>query len=119
MSAGGRVLSVVGTGPTLEQARHRAYAAVGRIELAGSHHRTDIARRAIDGYGSGVDSSFAGTPEETFLKDVLAALEGDDAERLGAAVDSFSRRSTLDAWKLRLLSSVRASLVAAEASDLM
>ena len=49
VSAGGRVLSVVGTGPTLEQARHRAYAAVGRIELAGSHHRTDIARRAIDG----------------------------------------------------------------------
>lgn len=77
------------------------------------------ARRAIDGYGAGVDSSFGGTPEETFLKELLAALEGDDAERLGAAVDSFSRRSTLDAWKLRLLSSVRASLVAAEASDLM
>ena len=49
VSAGGRVLSVVGTGDTLAEARDRAYAAVGRIDLAGSHHRTDIARRAVDG----------------------------------------------------------------------
>jgi phosphoribosylamine--glycine ligase len=40
---GGRVLSVVGTGPTLAGARAVAYAAVALVELAGSHHRTDIA----------------------------------------------------------------------------
>jgi phosphoribosylamine--glycine ligase len=40
---GGRVLSVVGTGATVADARLAAYAAVDRISLAGSHHRTDIA----------------------------------------------------------------------------
>jgi phosphoribosylamine---glycine ligase len=40
---GGRVLSVVGTGATVADARRAAYAAVDRISLAGSHHRTDIA----------------------------------------------------------------------------
>jgi phosphoribosylamine--glycine ligase len=43
VSAGGRVLSVVGTGATLARARDVAYAAVDRIHLEGSHHRTDIA----------------------------------------------------------------------------
>jgi phosphoribosylamine---glycine ligase len=43
VSAGGRVLSVVGTGADLEQARRVAYAALDRIELAGSHYRSDIA----------------------------------------------------------------------------
>ncbi|MCH0542150.1 phosphoribosylamine--glycine ligase [Streptomyces sp. MUM 203J] len=46
LSAGGRVLSVTATGEDLAQARSRAYAAVGRIRLEGSHHRTDIARKA-------------------------------------------------------------------------
>jgi phosphoribosylamine--glycine ligase len=40
---GGRVLSVVGTGATVADARLAAYAAVDQISLAGSHHRTDIA----------------------------------------------------------------------------
>ncbi len=48
-SAGGRVLSVTATGADLHEARDRAYAAVGRIRLAGSHHRTDIAARAAAG----------------------------------------------------------------------
>jgi phosphoribosylamine--glycine ligase len=46
VSAGGRVLSVVGTGPDLAAARAAAYAAVGEIDLPGSQHRTDIARSA-------------------------------------------------------------------------
>ena len=44
VSAGGRVLSVVGVGADQEEARERAYAGVARITLAGSQHRTDIAR---------------------------------------------------------------------------
>ncbi|MBM3689708.1 MAG: phosphoribosylamine--glycine ligase [Actinobacteria bacterium] len=46
VSAGGRVLSVVGTGPMLTDARAAAYAAVERICLRGSHHRGDIALSA-------------------------------------------------------------------------
>ncbi|MFE6227574.1 phosphoribosylamine--glycine ligase [Streptomyces sp. NPDC057854] len=46
VSAGGRVLSVTATGADLAQARERAYAAVGRIRLDGSQHRTDIALKA-------------------------------------------------------------------------
>ena len=46
---GGRVLSVVAIGDDLAQARHRAYAAVDRIRLKGSHHRRDIALAAAQG----------------------------------------------------------------------
>jgi len=49
VSAGGRVLSVVATGADLAQARDRAYRAVDRIRLKGSHHRTDIALAAQRG----------------------------------------------------------------------
>ncbi|MFJ2110850.1 phosphoribosylamine--glycine ligase [Streptomyces sp. NPDC087850] len=49
VSAGGRVLSVTATGKDLTQARERAYTALGRIGLAGSQHRTDIARVAAEG----------------------------------------------------------------------
>ncbi|MEU2389126.1 phosphoribosylamine--glycine ligase [Streptomyces sp. NPDC007369] len=46
VSAGGRVLSVTATGSDLAQAREKAYKAVARIRLDGSHHRTDIAAEA-------------------------------------------------------------------------
>jgi len=49
VSSGGRVLSIVATGADLEQARKRAYAAVDRITLKGSQHRTDIALAAQRG----------------------------------------------------------------------
>ena len=43
VSTGGRVLSVVGLGATLGEARDQAYEAVDRISLEGSHFRSDIA----------------------------------------------------------------------------
>ena len=46
VASGGRVLSVVGLGADLADAREQAYAAVDRIELAGSHYRSDIALAA-------------------------------------------------------------------------
>ncbi|WP_092867514.1 phosphoribosylamine--glycine ligase [Quadrisphaera sp. DSM 44207] len=49
VSAGGRVLSVVGTGPDLAAARAAAYAGVARVHLPGSHSRTDIAAAALRG----------------------------------------------------------------------
>ncbi|MBX3068413.1 MAG: phosphoribosylamine--glycine ligase, partial [Cryobacterium sp.] len=48
LANGGRVLSVVATGKTFAQARETAYHAISRIQLQGSHYRSDIA--------SGVDS---------------------------------------------------------------
>ncbi|HEX5118773.1 MAG TPA: phosphoribosylamine--glycine ligase [Pseudonocardiaceae bacterium] len=49
VSAGGRVLAVVGTGADLAAARADAYRRVADIHLPGSHHRTDIAERAAAG----------------------------------------------------------------------
>ncbi|YAL82944.1 phosphoribosylamine--glycine ligase [Dermacoccaceae bacterium W4C1] len=49
VSAGGRVLSVVGTGTDLATALERAYAVVDAIELPGSQHRRDIAAAAVAG----------------------------------------------------------------------
>ncbi len=49
VSCGGRVLSVVGTGPDLAAARTAAYALIESIRLPGSHFRTDIGLAAADG----------------------------------------------------------------------
>lgn len=46
VSAGGRVLTVVGTGDTLAEARAAAYAKVAGITLPGGFFRTDIAEKA-------------------------------------------------------------------------
>jgi len=43
VTAGGRVLYVVGTGATIEDARTTAYEGVACISWPGMHHRTDIA----------------------------------------------------------------------------
>ena len=45
-SAGGRVLTITGVGPTLESARSKAYEAISKIGLIGSHYRSDIALTA-------------------------------------------------------------------------
>jgi phosphoribosylamine--glycine ligase len=49
VSAGGRVLSVVGTGQDLDAARDEAYRRVAGVHLAGAHHRNDIGLRAARG----------------------------------------------------------------------
>jgi phosphoribosylamine---glycine ligase len=49
VSAGGRVLSVVGTGADLAAARDEAYRRLAAVKLPGSHHRDDIALRAAQG----------------------------------------------------------------------
>jgi phosphoribosylamine--glycine ligase len=43
VAAGGRVLTVVGTGADVPAARATAYAALAHVRLAGGHHRSDIA----------------------------------------------------------------------------
>jgi phosphoribosylamine--glycine ligase len=42
MTAGGRVLSLVATAPTLAEAREKAYANLSRIRFEGMHYRRDI-----------------------------------------------------------------------------
>ncbi|WP_240759196.1 phosphoribosylamine--glycine ligase, partial [Phytoactinopolyspora endophytica] len=49
VSSGGRVLSVTGLGDDLEEARSHAYEGVGKIQLSGSHHRSDIGLAAAQG----------------------------------------------------------------------
>ncbi|MBF6355924.1 phosphoribosylamine--glycine ligase [Nocardia higoensis] len=48
VSAGGRVLSIVGVGADLAQARERAYARMASIKLPGGHFRTDIGLAAVE-----------------------------------------------------------------------
>ncbi|MFT4043697.1 MAG: phosphoribosylamine--glycine ligase [Gordonia sp. (in: high G+C Gram-positive bacteria)] len=49
VSAGGRVLGVVGVGGDLAAARAEAYERIATIKLAGSHYRTDIGQAALQG----------------------------------------------------------------------
>ncbi|WP_288023921.1 phosphoribosylamine--glycine ligase [Arthrobacter sp.] len=49
VSAGGRVLAVVGLGADLEDARERAYAGMEQITLEGGQYRRDIAAKAARG----------------------------------------------------------------------
>ncbi|MGW0159615.1 phosphoribosylamine--glycine ligase [Mycobacterium sp. NPDC003323] len=49
VSTGGRVLSVVGTGADLHDARAAAYQLLGSIKLPGSHFRKDIGEAAAEG----------------------------------------------------------------------
>jgi phosphoribosylamine---glycine ligase len=46
ISAGGRVLAVVGLGVDIEAARGRAYESIAEIQLEGSFYRRDIAASA-------------------------------------------------------------------------
>ena len=47
ISSGGRVLSVTSVAESLQIARDLSYARIERIQLKGSHHRTDIGHRAL------------------------------------------------------------------------
>ncbi len=49
LTAGGRVLTVVGRGASYEDAIARAYAGVSRIRFEGMQYRTDIGRKALQG----------------------------------------------------------------------
>lgn len=49
VSAGGRVLSVVGVGADLDEARADAYSKISAIKLPGSHFRKDIGLAAVEG----------------------------------------------------------------------
>ena len=48
VTAGGRVLTVVGRGPTHADAIERAYAAVSKISFDGMHYRRDIGQKALN-----------------------------------------------------------------------
>jgi phosphoribosylamine--glycine ligase len=51
VTAGGRVLDVVGRGSTAVEARRCAYRAVAELWWPGLHHRTDIAAQAAEEVG--------------------------------------------------------------------
>jgi phosphoribosylamine---glycine ligase len=47
VTAGGRVLTIVGGGATFEDAIARAYAGVSQVSFEGMHYRRDIGRKAL------------------------------------------------------------------------
>lgn len=49
VSAGGRVINVIGSGATLEEARDNAYKVMDGVNLPGGHFRRDIALPAVEG----------------------------------------------------------------------
>ena len=49
ITAGGRVLTVVGVAPTLEEARQRASSGAARVAFPGAFHRRDIAEESTSG----------------------------------------------------------------------
>ncbi len=59
VSAGGRVLNVVGAGPDVAAARAAAYRAAGRIRMRGGWYRGDIAERAA---AAPAERTAGGTP---------------------------------------------------------
>jgi phosphoribosylamine--glycine ligase len=73
VSAGGRVLTVVGTGDDLAAARDAAYAKVALIDLPGGFHRTDIALKA------------AHYPELSEPQGAMASPDSDKSEGRGQA----------------------------------
>jgi phosphoribosylamine---glycine ligase len=48
VTSGGRILNVTATGPTLREARHRAYAAAALLSFPGARYRTDVAEAAAE-----------------------------------------------------------------------
>ena len=48
VTSGGRTLKVVGRGPSMADARARAYAAAATVTFEGKHYRTDIAAFAVE-----------------------------------------------------------------------
>ena len=48
VATGGRVLSIVATGPNFRSARERAYQALAALHLEGAQYRTDIAERVVE-----------------------------------------------------------------------
>jgi phosphoribosylamine---glycine ligase len=51
VTAGGRVLNVTALGPSVDEARARAYGAIERIQCEGSQYRSDIAARVAERVG--------------------------------------------------------------------
>ncbi len=47
VTAGGRVLTVVGRGPSYAEAMRRAYDGVAQINFEGMQYRRDIGRKAV------------------------------------------------------------------------
>ena len=47
VSAGGRVLTVVGTGESIAEARDQAYTGIDQIDFPGAQYRHDVAAKAV------------------------------------------------------------------------
>ena len=84
VSAGGRVLSVVAQGPTLAEARDNALRRGCQIFLRGSHYRTDIAAKAIEGSIVVSSQELASEPSTNSERPCGALRVSSDDRDLGA-----------------------------------
>jgi phosphoribosylamine--glycine ligase/phosphoribosylformylglycinamidine cyclo-ligase len=85
VTAGGRVLAVTATAPTLAAARDRAYAAVQCIHFEGMHYRTDIAVGAAPDAGAPVTAPESPIQVADILPDGAAAEPGGAADAYAAS----------------------------------
>jgi phosphoribosylamine--glycine ligase len=65
VTGGGRVFGVTGVGPSLREARERAYEALGKVEFAGMQYRHDIGWRGLARQGSGTWGQGSGSENPT------------------------------------------------------
>ncbi len=90
VTAGGRVLTLVGLGDDLAAARERAFAAVARVTFDGVHYRSDIGlreRRVADGSAENAEERRErGVGEQRVTSEATEATEGEMEEREPAAV---------------------------------
>ena len=68
VSAGGRVLNAVGSGPDVAAARARAYELAGTVSMRGGWYRRDIAARRSDVAAEGGDAAAAGQHPRAVLR---------------------------------------------------
>jgi phosphoribosylamine--glycine ligase/phosphoribosylformylglycinamidine cyclo-ligase len=92
VTAGGRVLSVTATGPTVHAARTLAYDALSRVHFDGEQHRTDIAASGPEAAPTQSPASLAGTasPPTTYAG---AGVHLDAARRSVERIGPAARRT--------------------------
>jgi phosphoribosylamine--glycine ligase len=87
VTAGGRVLGITAIGPTVADARARAYAGVERVDWPGLHYRTDIASAAAaaETAAAGAETAAAGAETTAAAETTAGAETAEGAARAEAA----------------------------------
>ncbi|MDN5807316.1 MAG: phosphoribosylamine--glycine ligase [Brevibacterium sp.] len=104
VTAGGRVLSIVSLGSSLDEARATAYAAVSEVTWDGEQHRTDIAEAAARGQITVADiypapEEAAAVTPSSVQSDAEPTLPFSDGEPASASAGLDSNAPELPGWR--------------------